>query len=68
MIVLGKNIEKLNIELWRNKVEKNNNWVCDTCTKFFTHEPITGQGKMRVLHFCSLKCKSIWVKKKIMGR
>jgi len=43
-------------------------YVCDNgqCKKFFQSEdPITGQGKKRLLYFCSLKCKATWLKKKL---
>jgi len=51
--------------------KKLNGFVCDICGTFFKpteqgkelQEPITGQGKNRQLHFCSLKCKSKWLKK-----
>jgi len=58
--------------MWRKHVAKKlNGFVCDICGTFFKpteqgkelQEPITGQGKNRQLHFCSLKCKSKWLKK-----
>ncbi len=47
--------------------KKIDGYVCDRsqCRKFFkSDDPITGHGKLRTLHFCSLLCKSEWVKTK----
>ena len=51
-------------------MKKINGYVCDNshCRKFFTvnddNKLITGHGAKRILHFCTLKCKAIWVKKR----
>jgi len=44
-------------------MKKLGGWICDSCGKFFTFDPIIGQGKTRKLQFCRLKCKAEWLKK-----
>lgn len=37
-------------------------YKCDYCGLEFNHEPIYAHGKKRILYFCSLKCKSKYLK------
>jgi len=46
-------------------VKKIDGYVCDICRKFFTKEPVIAKGRKRELHFCSLKCKGKYLKKKV---
>ena len=48
--------------LWRVDMKKIGGYICDDCRTFFTHKPITAQGKKRVLHFCTLKHKGKYLK------